>query len=318
MKSIRRASLHLGDKLGDGGQGVVFALRDRPGLVYKEYLRPGANEATLDFLVGLEPDLDAALGGALHKVAAWPTSKVVDHGGRVRGYLMPRIAEEFFTADNGRPVLLLEGQYLMTPPKRMFAHVPQPTGSERLALMLSLARVVAAMHRLGLVLGDISAKNFLFSLGGQPRVMLLDCDGIRPLGRPPVQQQAETIDWNDPEGSVGAPDQDRDAYKLALAVMRTLKRDMRCRPHPRGDNLADVPDVPEQVRSGVQTLLVQAAGQVGGRPTAEMWVRTLSGRSGVRLSPIQPRPIRQPPPKPALLAQPRRTVLLPTDPTCEP
>jgi hypothetical protein len=144
----------------------------------------------------------------------------------------------------------------------------------------------------------------------RPRIMLLDCDGMRREGRDPVLPQAETLDWNDPlagPGTKTTPTIDRDCYKLALAVLRILTRSLDARPTPAttvDPGLFEQPDTAQRVES----LLRQAGGPVGSRPTAKQWALALSGRTFVPVTtPAQRRTINAPQPQPDMLngAQPR-------------
>src|SRR4051794_14030818 len=80
--------LQLGPRLGSGGEGAVFELRDRSDLVAKLYYK------------ALEPQKAAkiahmakAANERLLKLTAWPTEpiRVTSNGGAVVGFTMPKI-----------------------------------------------------------------------------------------------------------------------------------------------------------------------------------------------------------------------------------
>ncbi|MEU3659860.1 hypothetical protein AB0E77_08855 [Streptomyces sp. NPDC032940] len=93
---------------------------------------------------------------------------------------------------------LLELQYAIRAPRAAWQEVAQPTAQQRRALALACVEAIAWFHDAGLVIGDISQANVLWSLSPGPAVHFLDCDGFRQVGRTAVQAQAGTPDWNDP------------------------------------------------------------------------------------------------------------------------
>ncbi|MFJ3586458.1 hypothetical protein ACIPPS_30115 [Streptomyces sp. NPDC090127] len=93
------------------------------------------------------------------------------------------------------------------------------------------------LHAMGLVVGDLSQANVLWSLEPGPAVHLLDCDGVRITGRPAVLDQADTPDWLDPHAPPGAGGPygtrpDLGQWRAALAGRDTIRL-LATRPAPR-------------------------------------------------------------------------------------
>jgi len=284
----QKSDLQLGTQLGSGGQGTVHDLNGPgSGLVYKEYLDPGrVNSAELRALVALPSGMDAADRDALLAQTAWPRNLVLN-GGIVTGFLMPKVPSSFWWTSSTGPKLL-ELQYLLFPPKPLWSSISLPDAQGRLHLARRIASLFQLLHGQGIVVGDVSMANLLWSEQGD--VYLLDCDGTRRHGRPPVTPQPETPDWDDPHQPASGPDLDTDRYKLALLVSRILTFTYDHRP---GLPPALVPDLPPRVVTEVTARLAAAAGPRGTRPDAAQWSLALSDRGTINLGPLPP--VRQPP-----------------------
>ncbi|MFD2082884.1 hypothetical protein SAMN05421678_11822 [Actinopolymorpha cephalotaxi] len=298
--TVQLSSLQIGKELADGGQGRVFELLNRPHQVLKMYhnpAHPGFDAGGLVRLVA-ERDTISHAGRVADDFAAWP-AEVVLKGARTVGFLMLRVPKQF-SLRIGRGERLADLSYLATAPKPIWGPVSLPSHSEKLGILRDLAGVVDALHGRGIVLGDISFANVLWTVMPKPRVLLLDCDGMRLEGRRSVLPQADTLDWEDPYVARGAePTRDQDRYKLALAVLRVLSSSL----NRRLDGRPLEPGLLGANPSGVQDLLGKAAGAAGTRPAASEWVTALSDRAMQPvLAPGSRRRIDMPKPKPGLLA----------------
>jgi hypothetical protein len=291
--------LKLGDRIADGGQGVVFGLRDTPDLVFKKYHSvsgPDFNASALRALVAERGALSVN-GQAVDLWAAWPTAVVVD-AGMVVGFLMRRVASDF-TILLGSAKRLADLSYLASEPRPLCGAVSLPETGAKLAILRHLASVMSVLHQRNLVLGDVSFANVLWSLTPTPRVMLLDCDGIAPQGMAPVLPHAQTIDWDDPHDAPGgAATMERDRYKLACAIVRVLGKSLEMRPDADLRSFTGNSGIDARIRAAS----VRAAERPGKRPSASEWMAVLSDRSSVAVDrPSQVRTITAPPPRPDLL-----------------
>ncbi|MFD5491431.1 hypothetical protein ACTWJ9_03250 [Streptomyces sp. GDS52] len=283
---VARSSLALGERVGSGGQGDVYATAGGP-LLYKEYKDPSkVNGTALADLVGLRQGLGQADRSRLDALAAWPLCRVVE-GGRTLGFLMRRAPAHMTWRTATGAAKLLELQYLIRPPKPAWQDVTQPPPEQRRALALACVEAIGWFHDAGLVIGDISQANVLWSLSPAPAVHFLDCDGFRRVGRAAVQAQAATPDWNDPLAPSTDATVDTDAYKTALVAGRIVSQQPYVLP---GQDLQFVPGcLNERQNDGVRRLFAQAAGERGSRPRPGEWQTALSDRGVITLTAATPR-----------------------------
>ncbi|MFB8204357.1 hypothetical protein [Kitasatospora purpeofusca] len=288
------ALLPAGPEAGRGGQGLVRRLDGVPGVLFKRYLEPGrVRGPALAELVALRLALPPDDRDRLDAQAAWPLCRVLD-GPHCVGFLMREAPAPMTwrTASGGSR--LTEAQYLLYPEKPATQGVVRPDPEQRLALVLELLGLIGRLHRLGLVIGDLSHANVLWSVRPAPAVHLLDCDGIRRAGAAPVLEQADTPNWSDPlspHGSASSVDSDR--YKAALLVGRILAQDPYLVP---GASFEPLPGVlTERQLDLARRVWEQAAGPYGTRPDPTAWLLALGTRGSIPLAPAVapvPRPSR--------------------------
>jgi DNA-binding helix-hairpin-helix protein with protein kinase domain len=199
----------LGRCLGSGGEGAVYSVPSRPGLVAKIYTR------TLDDHMSRKLAAMVQLGTeALASFAAWPQNVLADERtGHVVGFLMPRV-------EGHREIHTLYG-----PIDRKNAF---PDASW--AFLVRAARNVAAafdvVHQHGHVIGDVNQGNVVVSR--KATVQLIDCDSfqITHLGRmypcrvgvplfTPPELQGQKL-----EEVTRTPDHDR--FGLAVLIFHLL------------------------------------------------------------------------------------------------
>ncbi|MFD8321424.1 hypothetical protein [Kitasatospora purpeofusca] len=288
------ALLPSGPEAGRGGQGLVRRLDGVPGVLFKRYLEPRrVHGPALAELVALRLALPPDDRERLDAQAAWPLCRVVD-GPDCVGFLMREAPASMTwrTASGGSR--LTEAQYLLYPEKPATQGVVRPDPEQRLALVLELLGLIGRLHRLGLVIGDLSHANVLWSVRPGPAVHLLDCDGIRRIGAAPVLEQADTPNWSDPlspHGSAASADSDR--YKAALLVGRILAQDPYLVP---GAPFEPLPGMLTERRLVLaRRVWEQAGGPYGSRPDPTAWLLALGGRGSIPLAPAGtavPRPSR--------------------------
>ncbi|AZM58909.1 MULTISPECIES: hypothetical protein [unclassified Streptomyces] len=284
---VERSTLTLAERVGSGGQGDVHAVTGSP-LLFKEYKEPSkVNGTALADLVALRQGLGGTDRGRLDDLAAWPLCRVVE-GGRAIGFLMRRAPANMTWRTASGATKLLELQYLIRPPKAAWQDVVQPDPDQRRALALTCVEAVAWFHGAGLVIGDISQANVLWSLSPEPTVHFLDCDGFRRVGRPAVQAQAATPDWSDPLAPSTDATVDTDAYKTALVAGRVVAQEPYVLP---GQDLQPVPGcLNDRQTTAVCALFAQAAGERGTRPRPGEWQTALGDRDVITLTAATPRP----------------------------
>ncbi|MEK2489450.1 hypothetical protein WN990_07810 [Kitasatospora purpeofusca] len=289
------ALLPPGAEAGRGGQGLVRRLDGVPGVLFKRYLEPGrVHGPALAELVALRLSLLPDDRNRLDAQAAWPLCRVVD-GLRCVGFLMREAPASMTWRTTSGGSRLTEAQYLLYPEKPATQGVVRPDPEQRLALVLELVGLIDRLHRLGLVIGDLSHANVLWSVLPGPAVHLLDCDGIRRVGTVPVLEQADTPNWSDPLATHGgAASVDSDRYKTALLIGRTLAQDPYLAPGAPFEPLPGM--LTDRQLSLVRRTWEQAAGPYGSRPDPTAWLLALGGRSSIPLTRTPAPP--PPPPRP--------------------
>lgn len=153
--------IHLGKKMGSGGEGDVFEISSsRHTLVAKIYHKPLDTEKQekLRLMVhGCNDDLKA--------ISAWPTA-LVQHGqkGPVCGFLMPRIAE-------CEPIHKLYG------PSHRKEVFPEADWKFLVRAAQNLVSAFYVIHKYGYVIGDVNEGNIL--VNHHACVRLIDCDSLQ-------------------------------------------------------------------------------------------------------------------------------------------
>ncbi len=286
-----RSSLQLEPvPLNDGGQGVVTRLIGPQDVVYKEYLKSAGtvNGQALADLVEFGAGLPRDDRERLFSSCAWPSARVVE-GNRAVGFLMPEVPDDFHDLIAGRP-RLVELQFLLFPQKRAWQELRLPDLTGRIQLVQRFAELVDFLHGHQYVIGDVSARNLLWSAQEPYKVHILDCDGFRRLGAEPVLKQAHSPDWEDPLEPSTGPDLDTDRYKLAVLIGRILARNAYVRP---GGELPLLAGLPDDLAGRVRSMFARAAGLADTRPSAREWVRVIEGREWIAVSRPPVRPPRQ-------------------------
>jgi DNA-binding helix-hairpin-helix protein with protein kinase domain len=263
VADVQLSGLGPTERLTDGGQGTVCRLPTHPGFLLKHYHDGvGVNATELGRLIDLPRRLGVGDQQLVRTAMAWPRCRVFD-GDRLVGFVMPQAPRRFHTWIGGRS-RPLELQFLLYPRRAMWPDLPLPDLGQRAALAGRMVALFDVLHRNGLVVGDVSMKNFLWTISGPPAVFAVDCDGFQVVGREPAVQPAETEGWQDPAGS-GTLDSDR--YKLALLVLRVLLVDHGATPDTAVGGRLLGPEI---------VALAELARTPGTRPDAGAWRRALS------------------------------------------
>src|SRR4029453_7088235 len=163
---LRGNEAGLGRCLGQGGEGAVYAVANRPGTVAKIYARRPDEHASrkLGAMVQLGTE-------ELSAIAACPQDLLHDpRTGNVVGFLMPRV-------DAHREIHELYG-----PSDRKLAF-PDAGWGFLIRAARNLAAAFDVVHRHGHVVGDVNQGNVVVSRQATGR--LIDCDSfqITHLGR---------------------------------------------------------------------------------------------------------------------------------------
>jgi len=270
------------ERLAAGGEGVVYRLRSRPRLVFKEYKeaqRPTLNVAALTGLIESVDAMPAPDRQRFSDRTIWPSHLVVRNG-EVLGFLMPSIDSSYYCRYGLRAnpkVVLCDWNQLIyhqgsgSLPPHMVSEVPTASPKERTGLVKDLAETLAVIHRSNLIVGDMSGKNLLWTLA-PARVVFIDCDSFRLDGAPGACAHKESPGWVDPTLQGAPTTRTSDIYKLGVAAYRSLWND---------PSSVVTPDVvrrqpADTIASTIVELVASSVGPVSSRPTAQEWVTELS------------------------------------------
>lgn len=160
LHTSHAAQIRLGQRIGVGGEGEVYAVAGRDDLVAKIYHEPPPPEKAEKLLVL------ARLGNErLFSLSAWPVDVLRDRpDGQVVGFSMKKIggAEEV---------------HALHSPKSRLLKFPDASWAFLIHVATNIARAVAVMHEHGFVIGDVNPKNILVTR--QATIHLLDCDSFQ-------------------------------------------------------------------------------------------------------------------------------------------
>ena len=279
-ETIALDELKIGTELGVGGQASVYELPDfddQYDFVFKRYKKGlVVDRQPLEKLVALPTNMSEGEISLLEIGASFPTN-VVEHDGEAVGVIIPRAPSDFVVEirDAAR---LCEVQFLTHGERSSLLGLKIPGANDRVSVCHDLARLLAIFHRHGLVHGDLSHKNVLWSCRETARSYLLDCDGAILGDRESALPQVTTPLWTDPRvvsGDIARPDTDSDVLGLALMFYRAFfqqRGDIT-----RGLNLP-IPAEPE-VGTEVRGLLEATFVSDRSRPSMETWASALQGLS---------------------------------------
>jgi DNA-binding helix-hairpin-helix protein with protein kinase domain len=284
IPGIELSTLSLGSSLGRGGQGQVAAVNNImlnkrwPAVlkVYSPEVKHALHVATLESIVEFPRTLAYRDGRWLHENTAWPTALVLDHGA-VCGFLMRAVPPTYYfnfqTQTRGAQKRLADMAFLLNSERYVRGAGIVITDWDRLALLESVASTLSRLHSLGIIVGDFSPKNVLFSLMPSPTCFLIDCDAVHLRGST-VLEQTETPDWEAPAGEPRATPA-TDAYKFGLLAIRLFAQDQSSR------DMAPLSAVARELGQLAQ-LSQQADPKL--RPPPGAWVAPLLAASKTRKS----------------------------------
>lgn len=152
-------------KIGGGGEGVIYALAQDRKLVAKVYHRP-TSEHELKLTAMFQHPPSDPMRGQGHSSIAWPVDLLRTPGpnGPIVGFLMPRVSDMLRVIDLYVPKTRLEKLPLFD--YKYLHHTAR-----------NVAAAVAALHHAGYVVGDINESNILVS--NAALVTLVDTDSFQ-------------------------------------------------------------------------------------------------------------------------------------------
>lgn len=151
--------VRLGRKLGQGGEGAVYELEGRPGVVAKIFHQPltPPRAEKIRALVG-------ARTSALDKLTAWPIELLSLPSGQPIGLKMPLVTGH-------RDI------HQLYSPKSRRSAFPRADWRFLVRVAANVARAFATVHAEGAVIADVNHGGIL--VGADARVRLIDCDSFQ-------------------------------------------------------------------------------------------------------------------------------------------
>ena len=323
---IALSSLKLTGKIGDGGEGEVFGIENKPGDVlklFKSTVRNELSEVGLRSTIGLLDLMTPIDRAYIHSRSAWPSTIVRDSGAFV-GFLMPRLTADYFVLHGQlgnpgsgpndwnkltfrrdwmpNPNLESSSPKLWYPNKKKLNSLSDDDKQLRgklLELLLDISKIFALLHRYNIVVGDVSGRNLLWSAKSGNTAMLIDCDGCRLDNSVGVTRAKQSPDWFD-KNLTGFTNIQSDLYKLAIAIYRGYFSDglgmpgnLLIQPKTKTDR-----EIFDYAKRGVSDT---------NRPSAKEWSKVLEeaisesendGRPRIKLWSFKGTPPQQSPPQP--------------------
>ncbi|MFN3201316.1 MAG: protein kinase domain-containing protein [Bradymonadia bacterium] len=293
LLSSTGARVILGPRLGQGGEGSVYSVRDHETLAAKLYHRPPAEEQ-----IGKLRAMLSLRDAGLMSVSAWPLDVLSTPSGVVVGLLMPRV-------EGLKPV------HLLYSPKDRRREFPQATWASLVHVSAALAEAFDVLHQRGHCVGDVNPNNVLVGIhDGEVKLKLIDTDSFQitsegqrwlcrvgaPEFLPPELSGKSLVD------QLRTPD--TDAFGLAVLIFHVLFLGR----HPHAGVALDggtAPSIPEAIKAALFAYGSQArargidrpphtpalslvpqeiarcfeqafAAQSAGRPSAQQWRMHLS------------------------------------------
>ena len=153
-------AIRLGREIGRGGEGSVFDVDGRPGLVAKVY-HSDLNSGRQSKLAHMVSTVDKSILG----YAAWPQETLhAQRNGAINGFLMDKVV-------NRQPI------HMLYSPAHRKQEYPRAAWDFLVFVARNTAAAFSTIHSHGHVIGDVNQGNVV--VGGDSKVSLIDCDSFQ-------------------------------------------------------------------------------------------------------------------------------------------
>jgi len=156
---LNGVSYSPGRKIGQGGEGIVYEVREDAGLVVKIY-NHNLTKERIDKLTYMA----SISSPELNKFAAWPLDVVYDDTGEACGFTMRKL------------VAFVPLHMLFSPMERKKLF-PDKGYNYLTHVARNLAMAFYKIHQMGIIIGDVNEANILVNSNGM--VAMIDCDSFQ-------------------------------------------------------------------------------------------------------------------------------------------
>lgn len=161
-----RTPITLGTRIGSGGEGVIYDVRENDAIVAKIYHTHRLNQALANKVHAMvaNPPEDVTRQAPLYHVSiAWPIDIIVS-GRNFVGYMMPKVPKS-------------DDLYALLQPQQRKTRHSTLDHRHLYRTARNLASAMTALHQKGYVIGDVNFKNARFN--DAALVTLVDCDSMQ-------------------------------------------------------------------------------------------------------------------------------------------
>jgi len=163
----RKGKYQLTDKIGNGGEGVVYNIQNCKGSVAKIY-KDDKLQAKRDELerklktMTTSVRVNSIVNGFLK--VAWPQDLLYDEKGRFAGFVMPKVSATH------------KIYHIQQDEQHRLKLFPQYTWKYAIQYAYNLTWIISYLHMNDIVVGDMNMNNIVVDMNGH--VTLIDCDSF--------------------------------------------------------------------------------------------------------------------------------------------
>jgi len=159
LKNLENQPIILGNELGKGGEGSVFAIKNSPNFALKIYHHLPSREKIEKILAMVR------LGNErLMNISTWPLASYYSESGILSGFVMPRLTNHYSLYELYNPGLRL--QKFPKADWRFLVHAA-----------MNVARAFGVIHNAGHVIGDVNHGNLV--VAQDATVRFIDTDSFQ-------------------------------------------------------------------------------------------------------------------------------------------
>lgn len=159
LKKLETQSIILGNEIGKGGEGTVFAIQNAPNFAVKVYHKPPSRDKIEKILAMIRIKNEHLI-----KLSTWPLASYYSNKGDIVGFVMPRLS-------NHSPL------YELYNPKLRLQSFPRADWRFLVHASMNIARAFKTVHESGHVIGDVNHGNLV--VAHDATVRFIDTDSFQ-------------------------------------------------------------------------------------------------------------------------------------------